>query len=182
MRKILLLSFILLQTTACSNVKETLGLTRKAPDEFTVMTRAPLTVPPEFNLLPPQSGEVSAASKSGAKEVEQYLYGQKESIEKDSLESQGDAAILEMSGASDANPEIKRLIEEENSQVTNTDKDIVDKIMFWENKGNPNEVLVDPEAESKRIKENQALGKEINQGQVPTIEKEEKGTILDVFK
>lgn len=32
--------------------KEKWGVTHKAPDEFRVSTRAPLTVPPEYNLRP----------------------------------------------------------------------------------------------------------------------------------
>ncbi|MDY4841574.1 MAG: DUF3035 domain-containing protein [Alphaproteobacteria bacterium] len=38
--------------TACSATKESLGLSKKAPDEFMVSTRAPLSLPPEYNLLP----------------------------------------------------------------------------------------------------------------------------------
>lgn len=42
---------------ACgSNVKETLGLERTTPDEFSVVERAPLVVPPNFDLAPPQDG------------------------------------------------------------------------------------------------------------------------------
>jgi len=42
---------------ACgSDVKETLGLNHKAPDEFDVYARPPLTIPPEFNLRPPGQG------------------------------------------------------------------------------------------------------------------------------
>lgn len=40
----------------CSDAKKTLGLGKRSPDEFTVTTRAPLTVPPEFALRPPQPG------------------------------------------------------------------------------------------------------------------------------
>jgi hypothetical protein len=35
------------------DVKETLGMTRVAPDEFRVVSRPPLTIPPQFSLLPP---------------------------------------------------------------------------------------------------------------------------------
>lgn len=38
---------------ACSNVtKEKLGLTKKAPNEFMVTTRPPLSLPPEYDLRP----------------------------------------------------------------------------------------------------------------------------------
>ncbi len=39
--------------SACSNVtKEKLGLNKKAPDEFMVTTRPPLSLPPEYDLRP----------------------------------------------------------------------------------------------------------------------------------
>jgi hypothetical protein len=40
----------------CSNWKQTLGIEPTPPDEFAVEARAPLTVPPDFNLRPPEPG------------------------------------------------------------------------------------------------------------------------------
>lgn len=46
-----------------------MGLAPTAPDEFAVESRAPLTIPPDFDLRPPQPGaarpqEVAAADKA----------------------------------------------------------------------------------------------------------------------
>jgi hypothetical protein len=59
MRTPLLATVLLCGLTACggSNVRETLGLNRAAPDEFKVVSRPPLSVPPEFFLEPPRPGE-----------------------------------------------------------------------------------------------------------------------------
>ena len=44
---------LLVALNACSSdVERTFGLTRDAPDEFTVTTRAPLSQPPEYTLTP----------------------------------------------------------------------------------------------------------------------------------
>ena len=40
-----------------ADTARTFGLTRDPPDEFQVSSRAPLTVPPDFNLRPPQPGQ-----------------------------------------------------------------------------------------------------------------------------
>jgi hypothetical protein len=53
----------------CTNFKRDLGLAPAAPDEFAVESRAPLTIPPDFDLRPPQPGaprpqEASAAEKA----------------------------------------------------------------------------------------------------------------------
>src|SRR5438093_9913559 len=46
-------SFILL---GCTDIRRVVGMDRVGPDEFAVEARAPLTIPPEFNLRPPQPG------------------------------------------------------------------------------------------------------------------------------
>lgn len=50
--------FSVFALAACSGgeTREFLGLDRKAPDEFVVYSRPPLSVPPEFDLQPPQPG------------------------------------------------------------------------------------------------------------------------------
>jgi hypothetical protein len=53
----------------CTGFKQVVGLEALPPDEFAVESRAPLTVPPEFDLRPPAPGtprpqEASAASKA----------------------------------------------------------------------------------------------------------------------
>lgn len=55
--------------SGCSNFKQLIGIEPTSPDEFAVESRAPLTIPPDFNLRPPAPGanrpqEVSAASKA----------------------------------------------------------------------------------------------------------------------
>lgn len=50
--------------SACSNMKKSLGIENSAPDEFMVTTRAPLTLPPDFDLRPVSS--VTAARQEVA--------------------------------------------------------------------------------------------------------------------
>ena len=40
----------------CGDFKRIVGIDRVGPDEFAVESRAPLTIPPEFDLRPPQPG------------------------------------------------------------------------------------------------------------------------------
>ena len=55
--------------SACSNWKQAIGIEPTSPDEFAVESRAPLTLPPDFDLRPPQPGasrpqETSVASRA----------------------------------------------------------------------------------------------------------------------
>jgi hypothetical protein len=53
----------------CSNFRQMVGIDQVGPDEFAVESRAPLTIPPEYDLRPPQPGaprpqEASSADKA----------------------------------------------------------------------------------------------------------------------
>jgi hypothetical protein len=57
--RILALAVTAAALAGCSGgVQESLGLKKKAPDEFAVVRNAPLSLPPNFNLRPPKKGEV----------------------------------------------------------------------------------------------------------------------------
>jgi hypothetical protein len=55
--------------SGCTDFKRMVGIEKTPPDEFAVESRAPLTIPPDFNLRPPQPGaarpqEISAADRA----------------------------------------------------------------------------------------------------------------------
>ena len=55
--------------SGCADMRRIVGMDRVGPDEFAVESRAPLTIPPEFELRPPQPGaprpqEGTAADKA----------------------------------------------------------------------------------------------------------------------
>src|SRR5260370_6618494 len=55
--------------SGCTDFRRVVGMDRVGPDEFAVESRAPLTIPPEFDLRPPQPGaprpqEASSADKA----------------------------------------------------------------------------------------------------------------------
>ena len=50
---LLFISSIMILTSACSQVRESAGVTRKSIDEFQVVENPPLVIPPDFNLVSP---------------------------------------------------------------------------------------------------------------------------------
>ena len=48
-----------LSLMGCESVRQATGAAKVAPDEFTVLTKAPLVLPPDYNLRPPQPGIAS---------------------------------------------------------------------------------------------------------------------------
>ena len=46
---------LILSLSSCTSVKKTLGLEKDVPNEFLIEKRDPLTLPPDYNILPPDS-------------------------------------------------------------------------------------------------------------------------------
>lgn len=59
--------------SSCSDFKQMVGLDQPMPDEFAVESRAPLTIPPEFNLRPPEPGAPRPQEKSSQQQAEQII-------------------------------------------------------------------------------------------------------------
>jgi Protein of unknown function (DUF3035) len=57
----------------CSDFKQMVGLDQPMPDEFAVESRAPLTIPPDFNLRPPEPGAPRPQEKSAQTEAQQII-------------------------------------------------------------------------------------------------------------
>ena len=55
MKKIINLFALLFLLSSCENVQKGLGMKKDIPDEFLVEKRNPLVMPPNFDLLPPDS-------------------------------------------------------------------------------------------------------------------------------
>jgi len=56
--------------SGCDSFKRAVGIERTSPDEFAVESRAPLTIPPDFNLRPPQPGAIRPQETSYANKAQ----------------------------------------------------------------------------------------------------------------
>ncbi len=59
--------------SGCSDLKQAIGLDPPMPDEFAVESRAPLTVPPDFDLRPPEPGAPRPQEKTAQQDAEQAI-------------------------------------------------------------------------------------------------------------
>ncbi len=70
-------------------------LDRDRPDEFAVQRQAPLVVPPDFNLTPPQPGAPRPAEGTSAEQALDVLFGGP------APRSQVETSVLDRAGAAD---------------------------------------------------------------------------------
>ena len=185
-----ILALSVLVLSACSNVRETLGLSRRSPDEFTVVTKAPLVIPPDFTLRPPRPGEKAVGEVSARERARQAMIASARSSgtgtgtkARDILlgtagdnspgASKGELRLLAEAHASDPNPKIREILRQENQELAEN-RSFLEKLMFWR-KPKDNSVMVDAEAEKRRLQTNAALGKKPNEGDVPMIKRKDTG-------
>jgi hypothetical protein len=183
MRKFLCLAAFagVLGLAACSgsDLSRTFGLTRDAPDEFQVTTRAPLSMPPNFNLPPPQPGAPRPQELTPRQQAEAALVpGSINAQPGDASLSPGEQALVQESGP----PAPANIRAEVNSDASLTaeNPNFVDRLMFWRSPTPPGTV-VDPVRESQRLQQNEALGQSVETGDTPIIQSRHQGLFMGLF-
>lgn len=177
---------VLLATSGCSKIRESVGLTKNPPDEFRVVSRAPLTIPPEFELRPPKPGAPRPQTGTPRDQAERTVFGLEDERESGPAYegrpgmSPGEQALLAAAGADQAPDNIRRLVDRETQRLQSASRDLVDTLVFWQEPRDTAEV-VNAQAEAKRLQENAALGKDVTEGKTPTIERRERGLLEGVF-
>lgn len=170
--------------SGCSGARETFGLGKSAPDEFAVVTRAPLSVPPDFRMRPPEPGAPRPQERTVQEEARGALLasaGRRDTGANPSGEiSRGEEALLSRAGALGADPAIRTQLAQEYARLNVHDVDMLEWMAFWRARPEPGEV-VDAEAESRRIRENLALGETVVRGQTPVIERRRRGLLEGIF-
>ncbi|HHZ75488.1 MAG TPA: DUF3035 domain-containing protein [Rhodospirillales bacterium] len=173
--------------TGCEETKRVFGKTKEAPDEFAVYRRAPLSLPPDSDLRPPTPGvsrpqvvnprdQARAALGLSAKKTDKVDLSKSEDITR---LSNGERALLALTGANKANPQIRKLVEEKTADLYETNETLTDKMVFWRSKNKG--VALDPQKELKRIREAQSLGKPLNSKDIPSVTRKRKGLLEGIF-
>jgi hypothetical protein len=179
-RSIVAAAGALVLLTGCSSDKlaRTFGLTRDAPDEYTVTTRAPLSMPPDYNLRPPRPGAPRPQEQSEQQQAESALVPETSLNAPAAGETPGQAALLEQAGpAAPAN--IRRTVDEE-SRNASANEGFVDKLLYWR-KPNTQGAEVDATKEAQRLRQNAALGEAPNVGETPVIQQKKEGWFTHLF-
>jgi hypothetical protein len=166
---------ILLALAACGNVRDDLGLGRASPDEFAVVDRAPLSMPPDYTLRPPKPGAPRPQEVDLTQRANDIVFGgDAGATEKSHDESGSEMALLNNAGVAKADPNIRTIVDREAAQKVVGDEHLVEDLLWWKKKG-PDTPIVDAPAEAARIKDAQAKGQPLNQSATPVIERQKTG-------
>ena len=115
-----------LSLTACGG-GDSLGFGKVTPDEFRVVAKAPLTLPPEYALRPPTPGEPRPQELQPESAARQAVLGQQAAIQR----SEGEKLLTTRAGVSKSDPLIRYVVDDEFGEVAHKDKSFADKVLFW---------------------------------------------------
>jgi hypothetical protein len=179
-RGALLLGSALALLAGCSSDKlsRTFGLTRDAPDEYTVTTRAPLSMPPNYNLRPPRPGAPRPQEQSERQQAEEALVPQLALGTPSGSESPGQLALMQEAGPA-APADIRRKVDQD-MRTAAADEGFIDQLLYWR-KPDTQHAEVDPNKESQRLRQNAALGEGPNVGETPIIQQKKTGWFTNLF-
>ena len=103
---LLLVSAIALE--GCGQMRKLAGVDRNAPDEFRVVSKPPLVMPPDYNLRPRNVGESKPQQLAPATQVVGALFPGRTTLPPSS--SAGEDALVDAVGASVISPNVRTVV------------------------------------------------------------------------
>jgi hypothetical protein len=145
----------------CQSAATALGMTKVVPDEFRVVTKAPLTVPPDYSLRPPAPGEPRPQELQPESAARTALLGQRAAEQR----SQGEKLLAAKAGGDKADPLVRYVVDDEFGDIAHKEPSFADRVLFWKkNKtdekaaqtakasGAETPAPIDPASEASRLK------------------------------
>jgi hypothetical protein len=99
-----------------------------SPDEFRVVKKAPLVVPPEYSLRPPQAGQSQPLEVDAERAGTASAFGT--DIGQDA--SAAERALVAAADANAVSPIIRQQVDWEESRTIRKSSSIADRVLFWQ--------------------------------------------------
>ena len=153
-------------------IERDFGLARTSPDEFTVTTRAPLSIPPDSTLTTPTPGIDRVQDQGSQTQALETLAPNVALSGANGATSAGQQALV--AGATAASAQAPT-----GGALAHPSQGFVNELMFWQ--GGSAGAIVDAGAERQRLQENAALGRSPTVGATPTIKVSKPGLFGNLF-
>jgi hypothetical protein len=138
--------------SGCTAVQRSLAPV--TPDEFRVVARAPLVVPPDYALRPPAPGEPRPQELQPEGAARAAILGANAARQV----SPGERLLMTKAGADKADPLVKFVVDDEFGDLAYKDKSFADMVMFWRpnqpatpSTGANTATPIDPAAEAAKV-------------------------------
>ncbi len=145
--------------SGCESTRNALGLNKVVPDEFRVVTKAPLVVPPDYALRPPSPGQPRPQELQPESAARQALLGERDATNR----SDGEKLLVAKAGGDRADPLARYVVDDEFGDLAYKEEKFSDMVMFWHKKQATTEAAtntamgnavtpVDAKSEQERLK------------------------------
>jgi len=162
------------------------GLTKKAPDEFRVVSRAPLSMPSHYGLKAPRPGTARPQETKVPSQARQIVLdsgdtgAKKKPVINFPGGDPGEIALLTKAGVDKVDPKIRQLVNTESAVLAEARSGLVEQLIFWRDP-KPSGKVVDARKEARRLRENAALGRPVTEGETPIIQRKKRGLLEGLF-
>ena len=116
----------LLLTGCGSELAKVLGTDKLPPDEFTILTKPNLIIPPEYNLRPPAEGEIRPNPQQPSRELQAILFSNSANI---SDFSQSEINLMTGADVAESIPNIKEVLDSEMRDVEDANVNLKTQII-----------------------------------------------------
>ncbi len=147
------LACLALSLTDCSSIRSAAGMTKSAPDEFAVVTKAPLIMPPDYNLRPPRPGAAPLNQTLPTQAAQASMFSSDPVAVASTITgqySQGEKLLLANAGAVSPSPTIRQQIAADNANLEASDPNFTDRVLFGASANNSGQG-VNADAEAERL-------------------------------
>ena len=175
--------------SSCEGLKKQIGLAKSAPDEFAIVTKAPLILPPDFTLRPPRPGASGPQEVQVREQARRVLLRTGRSSTGGAVaqnaadkpsRSRAENVFLRNAGVDKADPQIRNVIRRETLALAEKDSTFTRRLMFW--RGDEEDgSLVDAGKEAERLREAATKGESPADGEVPVIERKNSSILKRIF-
>lgn len=167
---------------ACADTRKAIGWDKVSPDEFRVVSRAPLTLPPDFGLRPPAPGQARPNEAQPQDAARAAVFGTQTAARPAPAAegSPGEQTLVARLGGG-GDPNIRDQIDRESAQLAEADRSFVDRLLFWQQRDPAQGQELDAQRESQRLREASATGRPATEGSVAIVRRRQRGWLEGLF-
>lgn len=162
LRALLAISVAAGALSGCGTLSKASGASKSAPDEFKVLAKPPLVIPPEYALRPPQPGENRDLLLDPAAQAQAALFGRDLGLRA----SPGERALVAAAGAQAVDGNIRQVVDVESSDVVRKSVSYSDRLLQFKDGQDP----LAPPTEAERLAEQEAT-RRVTGGEPVVIER-----------
>lgn len=169
----------------CDTIRSAAGQDKQPPDEFAIVTKAPLVIPPDYNLRPPTAGAAPTNQVAPTQAAQAALFTADAATVAASLPptmSTGERYLLVNAGVQNADPAIRQEIASDAASTRAADDSFTNTLLFGSTT-TAADPAVNADAEARRIDAQKAGGATAPAPTTPAAPppppEEKKGSWLD---